>query len=312
MFKKLFLSVFIFTFLTGFQNIYACDTCGCTLARSGHKATEERRWFTDFTFEQQNWDEMDAHAAHSLHHQGHDVHAKTHEEFYHFTLGVTPTEKWTVVAEIPYVVRQFLDVEHHATLGKKLTSEGLGDLSVSAIYRAFEFNDGFVGVVGGVKFPTGSTSEKDDFGDLFEPELQPGSGSYDYSIGTAFQWDRGLFTAHGNVLYTFKTEGDQNFEYGDLFSSYIIADYWVNPNSANFKTKIGVDLNFQLADKQVFEGAKVEDSGGATLFLGPAISIETNDHVSVFGNFLFPVYQDLGGLHQEVDFIWNAGAKISW
>ena len=53
-------------------------------------------------------------------------------------------------------------------------------------------------------------------------------------------------------------------------------------------------------DKQIDRGEKVTDSGGTTLFLGPALTVKANDNVSVFGNVLFPVHQNLGGVHQEI------------
>ena len=59
-------------------------------------------------------------------------------------------------------------------------------------------------------------------------------------------------------------------------------------------------------------GEEIEDSGGTTLFIGPALMVDINNHISIVGNILFPAYQDLGGLHQELDYLWNVGLKISW
>src|SRR5262245_57309272 len=65
--------------------------------------------FFDFAFEQQNWETRSARDAHVLHHQGHHVHNKSHEEFYHFTLGVDPSDTLTFMAELPYVVRNSIE-----------------------------------------------------------------------------------------------------------------------------------------------------------------------------------------------------------
>lgn len=120
------------------------------------------------------------------------------------------------------------------------------------------------------------------------------------------------FVFRGNAIYIIKMEGDQDFEFGDLFSTSLFLDYIVNPGSNTFEIKVGLDLNFQHEEKQVDHGEEVADSGGTTLFLGPAVTIKANDNVSVFGNILFPVHQNLGGVHQELDFVWNTGAKITW
>ena len=62
-----------------------------------------------------------------------------------------------MLADIPYVVRGSLDIEHHATLGRKQQSEGIGDLNLIGIYKVLVKEDDFLGLSGGVKFPTGDT-----------------------------------------------------------------------------------------------------------------------------------------------------------
>ncbi len=315
--KKIFFYFLILSFFFGVvgTNVLACESC--TIPRIGRVSELEKddfkkpRFF-DFTFEQQDWDERPASEAHELHEQGHHVHNKTHEEFYHFTLGANFDESLTFLAEIPYVVRESIEIEDHDRLGEKEGSEGIGDLSVLATYRFLKRDENYLGAVGGVKFPTGETKEINSQRVRFEPELQPGTGSYDIPLGAVYQLRARSFAFRGNAIYVIKTKGDQNFEFGDLFSTSLFLDHIVNPGNNAFETKIGLDLNFQYEEKQVDRGTEVADSGGTTLFLGPALTVKANDHVLVFGNFLFPIHQDLGGVHQELDFVWNAGAKIRW
>lgn len=305
--------LFLFSLFVFQSAADACDSCSCSLSRAGSDPLyiSDRAYF-DFTFEGVDWEARDARDAHELHHDGHHVHNKTHEEFYHFGLGFNPTDDWTLFAELPYVARTSTEIHSHATLGKKEVSEGLGDAKLSAIWRFWRDHQSFLGVLGGVKLPTGSTEELDSRGVLFEPELQPGSGSTDAFTGAVFQAVRGRWTFHGNVVYTFKTEGDHDFEYGDLFSSYVSLDYAVNPEAPGGNVTLGADMNWQTEGRQDHDGEELADSGGDTLLLGPSIKIEVSEHVALLANVLFPVYQDLGGVHQELDFVWNASAKISW
>lgn len=316
MLGKIFLLLFfIVSFPMKGTDLFACDTCGCTLARVGsetHKPETLHRWFVDFTFEQQNWDEIPPDQAHELHHEGHHVHDKTTEEFYHFGTGTHPNERMTVFAQIPYVVRGSLEIHEHETLGQKEHAEGLGDLKLTGIYRFLKENENFLGIVAGVKFPTGETEETNSHGELFEPEFQPGSGSFDYIVGVAFGYEWSLISFRGNGLYFFKTEGDQDFEFGDLFTSYIFIHYLLNSQSERLKVRPGIDMNFQIEEKQEEEGIEIDDSGGTTLFIGPALTVEVNDHIKLLGNVLFPAYQNLGGRHQEVDFIWNLSLRLLW
>ena len=167
-------------------------------------------------------------------------------------------------------------------------------------------------LAGGVTFPTGETKEKNSVGTLFEPELQPGSGSFDYILGGIYQQNFNRVELIGNTSYVFNSEGAQSFRYGDVFTAAAFADYLLNPSGENFKVKAGVDATFQYEQKQKEDGVKMADSGGASILAGPTLKVEVNRYVSVFSSFLAPVYQDLGGVHQELDYEWRAGGKILW
>lgn len=296
--------------------VLACESCGSALARvdSEGKFSESAGTpvFFDFTFEQQVWHKRDPQLVHTLHHQGHDSHDKTHEEFYHFGLGGNLGGRVSLLAQLPFVVRHSLNVDSHEHLGERQRSEGFGDLNLTGIFKALKKGDDYLGPLAGIKFPTGVTSRRDKHGDKFEPEMQPGSGSFDPSMGAAFAYALGRAGFHGNAIYTIRKEGAQDFKFGNLFSAYLYADYLLNPASRNFQTKLGMDFALQKERRQKDRNGTVEDSGGTTFLLGPQIAVRGNRYVSLFGNILFPAYQNLGGLHQTVRFVWNAGIKISF
>ena len=314
---KRFVFFILLLSLIGFNaaNVYACDSCGCTLAKMSDtvRATEQNKpWFFDFTVEQQNWKKKPAEDANALINEGHDFHDKTHEEFYHFMLGATPIDRFTLVAEMPYVVREAIEVEDADNLGKKQRSEGWGDLSLIGIYKVLVKDDDFLGITGGVKFPTGETKNNNFQGERFEVELQPGTGSYDYPIGIVYRHTISPIVLSGNVSYVIKTKGSQEFQYGDLFFASLNADYTLNPQSKAFQTNVALEMNIHHEQKQTDHGVKKEDSGETSLFMGPGVSIKANDNVSIFGNVLFPTYQTTGGVHQKLNYIWTVGAKIAW
>src|SRR6185503_5873575 len=141
---------------------------------------------------------------------------KTKEYIHHYNLGKKVTEDLTVIADLPYVIRKSLEIHEHDTLGNQLRSEGLGDLHVMGLYQLWNSDDAqTVSAVGGVKFPTGETDEITPDGELFEPELQPGSGSFDYILGALFAQKKARFELTGNLLYVIKTEGDHDYEFGN-------------------------------------------------------------------------------------------------
>jgi len=310
-------------FLPPVKPILACDSCGCSLARinsEGKLTQTEKPIFFDFTFEQQVWHKRDTQLARELGKKGHDTHDKTTEEFYHFGFGANFLKRFSVFAELPYIVRHDLNVEplddsdpaavDH--LGERRTSQGFGDLSLTSIFKLLKNGNNFIGPLAGIKFPTGVTNNKTPQGDKFEPEMQPGSGSFDPSVGTAFAYQVWRIAVHGNAIYTIRTRGGQDFRFGNLFSTYVFVDYLLNPKSKYFQSKVGIDATLQNEQKQKSRKGRVADSGGTTMLLGPEFSIRGNDYISIFGNFLFPAIQNLGGVHQHVQFVWNAGVKISF
>jgi hypothetical protein len=334
--KKNLFSILFLLISLGFlsQNAFACDSCLCSVLGRRDTVTSDTKEFKpvffDFLFEQQNWNELPILEAHDLHMQGHHVHNKTREEFYHFQAGVNPHPQVTILADIPYVVRGSIEVEEHPRLGQKQVSEGWGDLNLIGIWRFIQNTDGFLGVTGGVKFPTGATNETKPDRDLvsmhaeedgeeleldwekYELELQPGTGSYDFPIGGVFRYIAGQVIFKGNVVYTIKTKGAREFEFGDVFTTSLVTDIILNPDSSSMKTSVGLDINFQHQDKQTDHGREVTDSGGDILFVGPSLTIEVNPNSQIYGTFLLPVSQRMGGVHQDLDFIWTAGAKLSW
>src|SRR6185312_2899750 len=73
-------------------------------------------------------------------------------------------------------------------INRRGNSAGFGDVTMLGQYRFH--NNAQTGtsaaVLFGFKAPTGSTSQRDAFGNLFEAEFQPGSGSWDGLLGAAF------------------------------------------------------------------------------------------------------------------------------
>lgn len=295
---------------------WACESCVIPQlgrdTRTVNQENKDGRWFVKYLFEQQDWEKISAGDAHSLHHQGHHVHVKTTEDFHHLSLGQAFSERVHLLLNIPYVVRRSLEIHSHARLGKEETSSGLGD-GILTIEYALEGNCPLpVSVFSGIKFPSGKQSERNSGGDKFEPELQPGTGSFDYIFGVIGRKadDRSSLVING--VYVLKTEGGQQYTFGDLFSSSVLYSRALNPQARILKTDVGLDVNAQYEQKHADQGHAVKDSGGVTLLAGPVISCRLRPDTLLTGAISFPVYQDLGGVHQELDYVWTASAKVNW
>jgi hypothetical protein len=61
------------------------------------------------------------------------------------------------------------------------------------------------------------TDRRNNQGELFDAEFQPGSGSWDVLFGLAYTKRFGAWPFDANVLYMLVTEGVQNTDLGDRF-----------------------------------------------------------------------------------------------
>jgi hypothetical protein len=297
------------TFITKLSE--ACEFC--TIAYMGKKeaqSEQDSRFTTKVFYEDQDWDEIPAADAHALHHQGHDAHDKQDEQITHTLLGFQATKRLSFDLDIPYVVRHYIEIDSHARLGKNETSHGLGDITLTGDYEFFQKADRSLGVMAGVKFPSGSTSENDSGGARIEPELQPGTGSYDYLFGLNGAIHPGTMDYSASAVYIYKTEGAQDFRHGDLFSVSLYAGKRLQLKD-HMLLKWGVLLNNQLENKQEADGELVKDSGGYTMLIGPHVELSYSLATVEF-SYLAPAVQELGGVHQELKGIWTGAMSVKF
>ena len=194
-------SLFVFALLAALTlnpaSVLACDVCGCTF---NTKRTDgetpvgstvitptastlgKGHGFLGFLFDQQGYHTIPAGRANELLNAGHDIHDKQHEEFCTLAGGYGLSKDLDLYLALPFVHRSSIQAEDADHLGRGEHAFGVGDLRLVGKYRFWK--DGVsAAVLVGVKAPTGKTSAKNKSAEKFEPELQPGSGSWDCSVG---------------------------------------------------------------------------------------------------------------------------------
>jgi hypothetical protein len=183
-------------------------------------------------------------------------------------------------------------------------TDGIGDLSLFGQYRFYGRGAGMqASLLAGIKMPTGETGERDNQGELFEAEFQPGSGSWDPMLGLALSQAQGRWSFDGNVLYTIATEGTQQTDLGDRFHYNGAVTYRLKGGDAEASHKVAMrdshhrgqshhhehdmsprglvidavlELNGEWQTKQTISGATDPNSGGNVVFLSPGMRIASN------------------------------------
>jgi len=270
-----------------------------------------RRVTAGFAFDARRYNAIPAEEAHELHDAGRDIHGKNHEETYNLHAGYGLTDDLDLYVIAPLVSKTSLQIEDHDHLGRGERAAGFGDLRLLGKYRFWK--EGVdAAVLVGVKAPTGETSDRDQSGGKFEAEQQPGSGSWDGEFGLAVSRSfRRRLSLATSVQYTLKGEGAQDRKLGDVFRynaglSYALRQLGQHPN---LSLVLEVNTEWALRDHSRDE-RHVLDSGGTTVLISPGLTAQMTEHVSAFWSMPVPVYQNLGGEHEELQYEILSG--VTW
>lgn len=296
--------------LSSVNRVDACDLCtlggfGGTTGAINPTAAEapaKNKFTLGYMLEYQDWESVDVHKAHALHEEGRDAHARQNDIANSVFVGYGITDALSISLQIPYVARHAEEVDNHEFLGEDQTSTGLGDAILLGKYKFYDKHFGLAGIFG-FKLPTGCTSERNELGEKFEPELQPGTGSLDYIFGlSANKRINDWLLLDSSCLYHLRTEGMQDYDFGDMVRATVSATFNVISGEDKPTFNFITEMISQFANKDEHAGETVYDSGGTTLFFSPGISSQLTEQLKATLSAPIPFYQALGGQHQELDF----------
>lgn len=245
-----------------------------------------------------------------------------------FSLSYGVTDNISVNARLPYIKRENIrESEIEDGLPDAHThgdSSGFGDLLVLGQYNVSSNEKTDISVQFGLKAPTGETEVKDQDGVRFETEFQPGSGSWDFLLGTAISKNINGFSYHANILYNKTTEGSQSTEIGDSLSYNAALTYRLgldddhdhtSHDHNNIETNgvtwdLLIELNGETRAKNEISGFKDENSGGSIVFLSPGVRVSSG----LFSGFIsvgIPIIEDQNGKQTDIDSRIVAGISLA-
>ncbi|MBI5437170.1 MAG: hypothetical protein HY937_08715 [Nitrosomonadales bacterium] len=232
------------------------------------------------------------------------------------------SDTWGVNTLLPYVQRTHGTFSNTAPLGSSYLSSSdnsIGDIRVIGRYSGFSA-DKTVGVIAGIKLPTGSTNS--NFNDGVTPldrSLQIGTGSTDLILGGFFTGTAGEYGwfAQGTVQHAVATKTITGMDYhpGDSYSLNTGIRY------AKFGAKFTpmLQLNYIHRQSDTGAGATPPDAltlgpatGGTLVYLAPGASVRVGGGTSVYGFIQLPVYQNVNSLQLSPRYTLTLGVKHSF
>ncbi len=259
------------------QSVLACDLCAiyaATEAQGGSGkgflggVAEQYTYFNTF--------EVD----------GHDV-ANVGNQYIRSSMsqvfaGYNFNERIGVQFNLPVIWRSY---GYESARGSE---SGIGDASLIGNVRLYEkltehFTFNWTGL-GGVKFPTGSTSKLNPDLPDFAPgigghDLTLGSGSYDALLGTGFyaRWKRIFLT--GSMQYAVRSEGDFGYQFANDWT-------WIGGPGVYLLLGHEHTLSLQAAvsgeskGQDTLNGVPTDDTAVTSVFLGPQINYTWSSRLS--------------------------------
>ena len=283
---------------------------------------------------------------------GKDVHGLQTVESRALAFAYGVTNDLTVSVRLPWVRRTGIlegvqeDPADPATVRDRGTTSGFGDVTVLGQYRFLnnQVSGTQAAVLFGVKAPTGATNLVDPFGEIFEAEFQPGSGSWDGLFGAAFsQRLTPALSFHANVLAIATGTGTQETNLGNrflyngalayrLFGETAGEPHSHSPQNAfahaghdhpRMATKAPMvaaphghtaldalfEINGEWHDKQRTLGVTDPNSGGTTIFVSPGLRL-TVENWSSYVLVGIPVVNDYNGIQATPTWRVLAGVSV--
>ncbi|MDE3010540.1 MAG: hypothetical protein KGI67_06585 [Pseudomonadota bacterium] len=303
----------------------ACAACGCTLSKDwlGPQAGSVSGWSLGLAYDYINQNESRtgtrklslAQADALLNppaNSGHETEVQTATRATTVQVDYN-TDSWGVSVQLPIVDRW------HTTWQAGLADPGsynynqftaLGDIKVLGSLTVTD--DGRFGVVGGLKFASGSTTRAFDGppGGRIDPALQPGSGSTDLIAGAWYGDMVGNWGWFGQGTLQHAVSAMHGYSPGDA----LLVNAGLRYGSMIERITPLLQLNYVHRDRDSgdlvnvnYDGSPL--TGGNLLYLAPGVSARLGDGFSAYAYLQLPIYQNVAGVQLVARYIASLGVR---
>ena len=227
--------------------------------------------------------------------EGHHRELRTVNKLTQFDVSYGVTDKFTLSLNVPFSNDRYHEhfdgienVGDTGTFNNVDGTTGFGDITLQAKYALLETTKHLLIGGVGIKFATGEYKLLDNDGNINEPTLMPGTGSYDAILSGVYNYSviPNKLNTFASVSHRFTTENDLDYTFGDTTLINVGAGY-----SVTKAVSVSGQVNMRINGRDKFIGLDVPSRGGEFIFLTPGVRVAIGNGVSAYSHVQLPVYQ---------------------
>ncbi|MEM9917063.1 MAG: hypothetical protein AAF990_03165 [Bacteroidota bacterium] len=216
------------------------------------------------------------------------------------------------------LIRQEERIQAGAAVGSTFRkAEGIGDIITMVQYQIVQAGGNTLILAGGLKWPTGETEiANPETGIVLNPDLQPGTGSYDFMWSIYYGLEHWLFNGNRlnltiNYRLSDETErfnGQQTYQFGDE----LFVDAGISFPLVVSKMLLYPEFSFRyrFQTEALTNGADTPNTGGHWLYITPGFRWPLTNQWSVFAFSEIPIYRQLKGVQLTTSYRIGAGVQF--
>ena len=218
-------------------------------------------------------------------------------------------KQWAVSVSLPWrsVAHDHIHNHHQGTehIPEHWSFNDVGDIRVLGRYQRVQN----MGLLGGIKLPTGSFSVENDEGDVAERSLQPGSGTTDVLLGAFYQQHdiRSPHSWFAQILLQESLNTRDGFKSGRTVKLDGGVQY-----AASSQWSVLAQVNTVIRARDQGDEAEPEDTGSQAIYFSPGVSFLVMPRIQLYSFFQQPIYQNVHGVQLVADYSFILGIKSSF
>lgn len=286
---------------------FACNTCGSSsTGQSLGLLPSMHKHFAGVQYQRRIFSSIHTALAENNPAEHSEEHYNTFQVWGRYHLG----ERVQVFGFVPYQV----NIQRKG--GSATQISGVGDVSVLANVALIRTEDeeakwnSVLLAGGGVKAPTGAWSSVNVTDRNGLPNMQPGSGAWDFIMNANYTLQNGQWGSNAEASYTVTTVSEDGYKYGNKLSAGLLAFYkWQKGNFAMLP-QAGARCEYALHDYDNYKRKWLNEQTGGCLIYG---SIGLQAYYKRAGlqlNYLLPLPSYYAGGNVTAGYSASAGLFI--